>query len=248
MDIYRKTKKVKCADVDMFRRLTFSSLFTWFQETAIEHTTQIGVGRDKTLDRGFLWVVTQQMASINRLPEYDETVTLLSWPGKTLHMFFPRYWEILDTNGSVLISASSLWVLLNAETRKAVFPEEHGIQIDEMRKDYKIPLPPRVRSFPTEEGLLSQFTVPLSYTDMNGHMNNARYFDVAADLLEDPSLLADVCMISTEYTGELRHGQTMSVHRLLTSDSYQVFGEQPAAEGEKRNRPVFRMKFTLRNC
>ena len=90
MEIYEKHYKLCSCDVDMYRRLRLSQLFTFTQEAAFHHTEILGAGREKTLDRGFLWVITMQHAEIKRLPEYDEEVTLTSLAGKTRHVMFPR--------------------------------------------------------------------------------------------------------------------------------------------------------------
>ena len=55
----------------MYRRLRISTMFEWFQEGSITHTEELGCGREKTLDKGLLWVVTLQRAEIGRLPLYD---------------------------------------------------------------------------------------------------------------------------------------------------------------------------------
>ncbi len=86
MEPYIKKFKVLSCDVDMNMRLRLSSLFTMLQEAAIAHTEQLGAGRAKTLDRGFLWIVSLQHVFIRRMPVYDEELTLISRPGKTMHV------------------------------------------------------------------------------------------------------------------------------------------------------------------
>ena len=69
----------------MFRKLRISKLFEFMQEAAIHHTEALGAGRAKTLDRGFLWVVTMQHAEISRLPEYDEKAVKEAKEKKTMN-------------------------------------------------------------------------------------------------------------------------------------------------------------------
>ena len=76
--VLSKQLSVTATQVDMFRRLRLSSLFALLQETAIEHTIQLGCPREKTLDRGLLWIVTHYCLRIARLPLYDEQLTLLT--------------------------------------------------------------------------------------------------------------------------------------------------------------------------
>ena len=184
MKIYRQDFQILSSDVDMSRKLRLSSLFTRLQEAAIAHTIDLGVTRDKTLDQGLLWAVTQYRAVFHRLPEYDEKVTLLSWPGKTMHLYFPRYFRIVDTNGIVLFEAVSLWVLIDQATRGIIFPESHDIFIKETVTGNELPLPGRIRRQETDHSF--PYTVPYSFVDLNGHMNNARYYDIAVDNMPSP--------------------------------------------------------------
>ena len=69
MSIYRKEYTLLSSDVDAQRRLRLSTLFTMLQEASIAHTTELGMGREKTLDQGLLWIVTLQQASIRRLQD-----------------------------------------------------------------------------------------------------------------------------------------------------------------------------------
>ena len=118
MSIWRQDFRILSSDVDLTRRIRLSTLFSKLQEAAIAHTIELGVTRERTLDRGLLWTVTQYRLNVQRLPEYDSLVTLLSWPGKTMHLYFPRYFRLQDEKGQVLADAVSLWVLLGVATRR----------------------------------------------------------------------------------------------------------------------------------
>lgn len=100
-------------DVTMFRKLRPSVLLRLIQEISIAHTEALGAGREKTLDKGVLWVVARMKIEINRLPSYDETVTLESFAGKTLRVLFPRYYAMLDESGNTLVKASAVWLLMD---------------------------------------------------------------------------------------------------------------------------------------
>ena len=126
MSVCTESLKLRSKDVDMFRRLRSSELFKLLQEISIRHTEELGMGREKTLDRGILWVLLMQRAEIARMPVYDEELLLRSWPGKTMHLLFPRYYSLETAAGEALVKASALWSLVDAGTRKVVFPERFG--------------------------------------------------------------------------------------------------------------------------
>ncbi len=205
--IYTVTAKLRNADVDAYRRLRLSVLFTMFQEAAIAHTEALGMGREKTLDRGLLWIVTLQRVSIRRLPVYDETITLESWPGKTMHLFFPRYFRMLDAAGKVLLEGSALWSLMDRERRSVVFPNDHGISIPGVVTGRETPLPHPAKPMPqTEE---ARFRVPYSWIDLNGHMNNVRYFDLAEDVLPPELHRLECRALTVDYTSEAKLGEEL---------------------------------------
>ena len=237
MSIYRYEYRILSSDTDADRRLRLSRLFTLLQEASIAHTTQLGMGREKTLDRGLLWIVTLQQAEIVRLPMYDETIRLRSWPGKMMHLLFPRYYRIEDERGNTLIDASALWALMDEKKRSVVFPEQHGIRIRGVHTGKEIPLPaaPRMPLHP-ETGT---FTVPYSYVDLNGHMNNTRYFDLAEDLMPQALRSRRIARIQTEYAREAREGDTITLQREATDDGYILCGMQ---EGTK----LFRLALEYR--
>ncbi len=201
MSVYERNYHLRSKDVDMYRRLRTSVLFEWLQEAAITHTEALGMGRDKTLDRGLLWVVTMQKAEILRMPVYDEKITLRSWPGETMHVFFPRHYILADEKGGTLVRANALWMLVDRDSRRMVFPDRYGIVIDGCSVGEELPLPSAPARLPIREEKC--FSVPFSYVDLNGHMNNTRYFDLMEDALPAAAEGRLLREISTEYTSEV---------------------------------------------
>lgn len=223
MSVYSTQLRLRNKDVELHRRLRTSVLFELMQEASIRHTEQLGMGREMTLDRGLLWMVTLQRAEVSRMPEYDERITLESWPGDTMHLLFPRYYRVLDEGGSTLVSASALWALVDQQTRRMVFPDKYGIIIRGERTGNEIALPsPPQRA---KEGQVSVFTVPYSYVDLNGHMNNTRYFDLAEDRIPAAAEGCPLRAISVEYANEARLGEELRVTVERLDDLYRISGD-----------------------
>ena len=236
MSVYREKILLRSKDVDMYRRLRLSRLFELLQEASIRHTEQLGMGREKTLDKGLLWVVTMQRCEIARMPEYDERITLSSWPGPMMHVFFPRYYRVADEKDQTLIAASAMWMLVDEKARKMVFPDEWGVEIGGVTTGQEIRLPGGIAKLPVTAE--RDFTVPYSYVDLNGHMNNTRYFDLAEDCLGEAAAGKRLTEISVEYQNEARLGETLRL-------SWGGEGEERFLCGET-GRPVFRMRMAYR--
>ena len=229
--VYTEHRKLRSRDVDMFRRLRTSELFKLLQEASIRHTEELGMGREKTLDRGILWVLLMQRAEIARMPEYDEEIVLKSWPGKTMHLLFPRYCSVETKAGEPLLKASAIWSLVDAGTRKVVFPERYGVEIEGIVTGEEIAQPAAIRRRDCNREKV--FEVPYSFVDLNGHMNNTRYFDLAEDCVGAAEKGKRLREISTEYLNEARLGETLYLRWNGEEGEVFLLGEN--------DRPVFRM-------
>ena len=232
--VYEKRLRLRSSDVDVDRRLRTSVLFSMFQEAAIAHTEALGMGRAKTLDKGLLWIVTLQSLEIERMPEYDEDVILKSWPGDTMHLLFPRYYSMETADGEPLLKGSSLWSLLDAGTRSIVFPEKHGIKIKGVRTGNEIALPSAPKSLPLTDQ--KEITVTYSITDLNGHLNNTRYFDLAEDFIYGDMKGMNLKSLRSEFSREIRIGTTFTLSSGREKNRFYVSGS-----GEKET--YFRMSF-----
>lgn len=232
MSLYTEQILLRSKDVDMYRRLRASELFRLLQEASIRHTEQLGMGRDKTLDKGILWVLLMQRAEILRMPEYDEHIVLKSWPGMTMHLLFPRYYAMETADGEPLLKASAVWSLVDAKTRKVVFPEKVGVVIEGTVTGEETAMP---RAVPKADGTAeTAFTVPYSFVDLNGHMNNTRYFDLAEDSIGAAAAGRLLKAVETEYQNEARLGETLHLGWSEGEDGFLLRGET--------DRPVFRMR------
>lgn len=143
-----------------------------------------------------------------------------------MHVFFPRYYRMLDSSGNPLLSASALWTLIDAETRTFIFPEKEGIQVSGEVTGNEIALPSGIRPLPAKRA--EQFTVPYSHTDINGHMSNIRYIDECENMIPSTASSKSLKEISVEYSREVRLGETMVISLGSSDSSYFFSGDSPA--------------------
>ena len=152
-------------------------------------------------------------------------------------MLFPRYYSIETLSGEPLVKASAFWSLVDAKTRKVVFPEKYGVTIDAIVTGEEIHLPGTVSA--AETACSRDFVVPYSFVDLNGHMNNTRYFDLAEDCIyagaaAEPRLKS----VWTEYQNEARLDETLHLRWSGEKGDCFISGET--------ERPVFRMRFNYK--
>jgi acyl-ACP thioesterase len=235
--IYEKNVLIRSEQVDMTRHLRMSDLFRLLEEASIAHTEQLGCTRDKTLDRGLLWIITRQSVEISDLPAYDDEIIVRSWQGEMQHVFFPRFYEI-ERAGDILVKGQALWMLMKEDDRSMVMPEDYGISIPGRPGADDMILPAIVIPKDAEEKASRRMATRFSQIDINGHMNNTRYFDVIDDLLwGDGDQLRVPRAVLANYLSELRLGDDYSLN-CYSKDSILYF------EGGT-DKPCFRVKYTF---
>lgn len=222
MKPYEISYRILSSDTDADQRLRISRLFTFLQEAAIAHTQLLGAGREKTLDKGFLWVVSLQQVRISRLPVYDEKIVLSSLPGERMHTFFPRYYHITDEAGQTLVCGSALWLLMDKKERRMVQPSEAGIDIPGAEPDWETFLPAGPPL--PKEAAERTFSVPYSYVDLNGHMNHTRYFDLAEDLMPVPLRSRQIKEIRCEFSGEAKERDELKIQTQIKDGTFLMAG------------------------
>ncbi|MBR2582589.1 MAG: hypothetical protein IKD61_04285 [Oscillospiraceae bacterium] len=206
MEIYMLPYTIRSRDVNMFQRMRSSQLFELLQEAATDHSELLSAGVDVIRRQNLMWVLARQNVEIVRIPHYGEKVVVETWPGKTVHSLYPRYYRLLDEQGEAIVNSSSIWMLVDMHERSLVSSAQSGIDFSFDKRGLELSLPSPPRAFFTDSSI--SFTLPFSYVDMNGHMNNTRYFDLADNL--SPSALAgrDPARILVEYSAELRLGNS----------------------------------------
>ena len=244
--LYEKKILIRSEQVDMTRKLRMSELFRIMEEASIAHTEELGCTREKTLDRGLLWIITRQEADIDEMPCYDEEITVRSWQGDMMHVFFPRFYEI-EKAGRVIIRGRALWMLLDEESREMIMPEDYDIFIPGRPGSEDMMLPPVVMPKSAESIYEKELVTRFSQVDINGHMNNTRYFDILDDaLFEIASAGADGNMpydpetphfVRANYLSELRAGSGFDLRGLRDENGTLFF------EGSDGDKVRFRISY-----
>jgi acyl-ACP thioesterase len=230
--MYEMITKERFVDSDICNRwsvLRTSSMLMLFQKISGEHSNAMGYTKEFLFDRGLLWVLVRENIEVTRLPHYGDTVTVRTWVGKPRLGLFPRFYDIVSSEGETLVKAASTWAVMNAKTRSFARLEEHGMEFeahlhgDEIDARVKMPRD----AFGDEKGGFDEedFHVPFSYLDVNGHMNNTRYFDLADDLLPSPADGKELAALSIELAQEIRPGMPVSIKwRRLEEDLWYMEG------------------------
>lgn len=165
--------------VDQNKRLRLSNLFLMFQESAEEHSEILGIGHDKTTFAGRKWVITRYSLKINRMPKFEENITVYTYPGKPNPYFLYRHFYVKDEKGHLLAVASSVWTILDANTNKIV-ANPFDIVVPGESTEFELDLPAKINDDATNK--VKEHQIEYTDIDLNGHVNNIKYIDLIQNI------------------------------------------------------------------
>jgi len=215
VDVWQEKCTVRFGSIDKSDKMTLDAVFKFFQEAAICHAENLGVGREDMARTKQGWILSRITVLIDKRPNYWETVTVKSWPRGFEKLFAIRDYQIIDSNNNAVVSARSGWLIVDMDKRRPLRPQA---VMDAMPQNEGFnALSPEVCAITglAERSDLQKVSERKAlYTDVdyNGHVNNVRYIEWIQDTL-DPQLLekAKKIRIDINYLNEILSGETAEI-------------------------------------
>ncbi len=174
--IYSEDFSIRSYHVDVNRKLTLPKLCSFFQEIAGNHTVACGVGWDVLQRENVFWVLSRLKIDVNKYPEWRDKITIRTWSNGLVGLMAVRHFQVLDESGNVLITAISLWLMVNTETRRLVRADDFMREFPVNTKRLYDENPGKIKAL-KEPVSFEPVRVSFTETDMNRHMNNVSYIE-----------------------------------------------------------------------
>ena len=186
---YREDFLLRTKDCDMNGEWRFSSILEALQETAGGHCDRMGCGRNDLRKKGITWVLIRSEVQMERYPAIGDRVSIETFHKATRHRLFPRYFIIRDEENKIIGKASTLWALMDLNTRQTVASDPvSSLMPDNSDLKAPLPLPGSISPLPSAYQVDKHYQPLYTDLDANGHMNNARYADLLCNLLGTETL------------------------------------------------------------
>jgi medium-chain acyl-[acyl-carrier-protein] hydrolase len=181
---YSKDYQIHYYHCDTKLNASVYSVIRILEDIAIHQSESLGVGIDYYHENKVGWMLTRWAIDINKLPTFGNTIKVITTPKAFNNFYANRWYRVLDSDENEIITAKTLWVFVNLDTRKpmTVTPE--------MYEKYDL-TPEDKKHFSKLESIkhhnridyTKTFHVRLSDIDTNQHTNNSHYVSWALEAL-----------------------------------------------------------------
>ena len=231
---YENTFPIRAGDADAHLHCRPSGMLDMLQEAATQAAIEFHAsGPEMQKKYGALWMVTRIWYRLERPLLWNEMLTIRTWhrgdKGVAMYRDFDLY-----VDGVQVGEAVSIWALVDAERRKpmrlSAIRELDATSGGALCKDKKL----TGIHMPPEMTLAERRRFHYSDIDCNGHVNNVRYADLAADAahLERREKGMFVSRLQIGFRKECLAGESIDVLTAETEDGIFVRGADQ--EGEPR--------------
>ncbi len=201
MDFITETYRIRITEVDAHSKLTIPALNGLLQEMAWRHSVVEKVSvHELSAQHNISWVLSRLKIWIDRLPNYDETVTVKTYIQGVDKYFYHRDFTVMDADGTEIIRANSVWGLMDIVKRRITSIPQWMLDVTPIYAGVKPVerVSGKIKAI-TEAETERRFDIRWHDIDSNQHVNNTKYVEwllesVPTDILND-SVLSSIDMI-----------------------------------------------------
>ena len=224
--------EVKPEQTDARGRMRLGDLARQMQTLTEQHFDRFsGLTIQSLNDRNLSWIIAWSQLEIIRLPMSGEKIRMRVWAGKKKAVMHTRKYAFYTMDGSPLLATSSLFILMDRNTRQAAADPDELKQTMIVKLADEPGAPKMNLQFPEVYAENMERTVSADEIDYNGHLNNSRYLDWSEVLPGDVYLSSHMPRtVWIEYSRELLEGDTATLQYEIRNDLIYVVGSHEGTQ------------------
>ena len=188
------------------------SILEMFENIGGYHSDLVGYGANDIERNQLVWILLGWKLQVIKRPRYGQTIHVKTWGRDATKAFTYRDFEMYDDKHELCAIATSKWTLVNLATGKLTRLK------DEIMSKYELETN---STFENRE--LDKMEIPVTFTnkieytvtrrdiDINGHMHNLYYLDIAYEALPEAVYQArPYDHVQIQYKKEIKLGETVT--------------------------------------
>ena len=210
--IFKEKFKMGLKDIGKENKIKNRAILEILENIGSYHSDIAGYGANDTEKNGLTWILLDWKLEVLKRPKYGQELEVNTWAKSGNKFFTYRDYEVYDQNNNLCAIATSKWTLINIEEGKM------ERITDEIMKPYKLEEKDVFPSRKMEKiKIPEEFTSSIKYTvirkdiDINKHMHNLYYLDLAYEALpEEVYQNRPYNNVRISYKKEIKLGETVN--------------------------------------
>lgn len=210
LETYTEQITVQDTDVDYRGLMKPSALLRYAEQLATANSCQKGFDAEYFCRLHLAYLLGKQALRFDRVPRKDEKLLFTSIPERSRRAANKRATLVQDGAGETVALVDARWILVDTQEGRILRrPPEQLDTAWNLEVPYELP---QTVGKPTELKTAGVWKASYSLCDVNGHINNACYLDIACDALPLEVIQAGpLRSVSVKYHREVLMGQSMEV-------------------------------------
>ena len=221
---YTETVTVLNADADFRSLLKPSALLRYVEQVSADHARAFGMDDAFFREQGVAFLVGKQALQFTRVPRRTETLTLTTRAEESRRGSIKRITTVTDASGAQVAMVDCRWIVVSLAEGRIL--RQPGWTVEDFwNENVEGELPLQLHK--CRDGLIraGEWTAHYSQCDLNGHINNAFYLDIACDALPlDVLKQGPVKFASVNYHREVPLGGKLEVLYAPSAEGWYLIG------------------------
>ena len=188
--IFKENFKIQLKDIGKENYLKNIGILEMLENIATHHSDTVGYGPNDIKEKGTSWVLLDWKIQVLKRPKYGQTLNVNTWARtieggmKKTHTY--RDFEIYDEQNNLCVTGTSKWVLVDIKTGRITKIENSVIDKYNV-EDKSVFNIGELDKISIPENFSNEITYKVARKDidLNGHMHNLYYLDLAYEALPE---------------------------------------------------------------
>jgi acyl-ACP thioesterase len=170
--------EVRLYEEGIYNHVPMQVICRYLQESASNHMSELGFSAKKLFLQNQIWVLSRLHVNIQKYPSWNERIKVETWLSGIKDSFLVfRDFHILYENNEIIGKATSLWLLLDLNTRRPIRVSKELLNFPSSKSSLLNINIRKQLERPKKVDIEKKFWVRLSDLDLNQHVNNTIYIE-----------------------------------------------------------------------
>ena len=222
--IFEEVVKTGVEDVGKNGHITNRAILKILENVGGYHSDKVGYGILDIEKNGVTWVLLDWKVKVLRRPMYGEKLLVKTWGRNPKRITTDRDYQIYNEKKELCVIATSKWALIDVKSQKISKIMQDVIQKYSPEEEFVFEeLEMKKVDIPEKFIKTSTFKTTRKDIDLNGHMHNLNYLELAYEMLpEDIYQNETFNNFRISYKKEIKLGDTITCNYTFQNNKHIV--------------------------